>query len=106
MSFKSYIFALLEHMGRTMKSTQRRFDMTVKPIKTERDYQKALREIEKLWDAKPNTPKGDRLDVLVALVEAFERKHYEIAPPDPIEARSEERRVGKECRARWETDSE
>jgi HTH-type transcriptional regulator/antitoxin HigA len=60
--------------------------MTIKPIKTERDYQKALREIEKLWDAKPNTPKGDRLDVLVTLVEAFERKYYEIAPPDPIEA--------------------
>ena len=60
--------------------------MTIKPIKTERDYQKALREIEKLWDAKPNTPKGDRLDVLVTLVEAFERKHYKIAPPDPIEA--------------------
>jgi HTH-type transcriptional regulator / antitoxin HigA len=60
--------------------------MTIKPIKTERHHQKALREIEKLWDAKPNTPKGDRLDVLVTLVEAFERKHYEIAPPDPIEA--------------------
>jgi HTH-type transcriptional regulator / antitoxin HigA len=64
-----------------MKSTQRRFDMTLKPIKTERHYLEALREIEKLCDAKPNTPKGDRLDVLVTLVEAFERKHYEIAPP-------------------------
>ncbi len=42
--------------------------MTIKPIKTERDYQKALKEIEKLWDAKPNTAKGDRLDVLVTLV--------------------------------------
>lgn len=36
--------------------------MTITPIKTERDYQKALREIEKLWDAKPNTAKGDRLE--------------------------------------------
>lgn len=35
--------------------------MTIKPIKTERDYQKALKEIEKLWDAKPNTPKGDQV---------------------------------------------
>ena len=60
--------------------------MTIKPIKTERDYQKALKEIEKLWDAKPNTPKGDRLDVLVTLVEAYEQKHYRIDPPDPIEA--------------------
>jgi HTH-type transcriptional regulator / antitoxin HigA len=40
--------------------------MTIKPIKTERDYQKALKEIERLWDAKPNTAKGDRLDVLLA----------------------------------------
>ena len=60
--------------------------MTIKPIKTERDYQKALKEIEKLWDAKPNTAKGDRLDVLATLVEAYEQKHYTIEPPDPIEA--------------------
>jgi HTH-type transcriptional regulator/antitoxin HigA len=60
--------------------------MTIKPIKTERDHRKALKEIEKLWDAKPNTPTGDRLDVLVTLVEAYEQKHYRIDPPDPIEA--------------------
>jgi HTH-type transcriptional regulator/antitoxin HigA len=60
--------------------------MTIKPIKTERDYQNALREIEKLWDAKPNTAAGDRLDVLVTLVEAYEQKRYPIAPPDPVEA--------------------
>ncbi len=60
--------------------------MTIKPIKTERDYRKALKEIEGLWDAKPNTAKGDRLDVLVTLVEAYEQKHYRIEPPDPIEA--------------------
>jgi HTH-type transcriptional regulator/antitoxin HigA len=60
--------------------------MTIKPIKTERDHQKALKEIEKLWDAKPNTPKGDRLEVLVTLVEAYEQKHHRIEPPDPIEA--------------------
>jgi HTH-type transcriptional regulator/antitoxin HigA len=67
-------------------SKQKRSDMTIKPIKTERDYKKALKEIEKLWDAKPNTAKGDRLDVLVTLVEAYEQKHYRIDPPDPIEA--------------------
>jgi len=60
--------------------------MTIKPIKTERDYRTALKEIERLWDAKPNTPKGDRLEVLVTLVEAYERKHYKIEPPDPVEA--------------------
>lgn len=60
--------------------------MTIKPIKTERDYQNALKLIEKLWDAKPNTSKGDRLEVLVTLVEAYEQKHYKIEPPDAIEA--------------------
>jgi HTH-type transcriptional regulator/antitoxin HigA len=60
--------------------------MTIKPIKTERDHQKALREIEKLWDAKPNTEKGDRLEVLVTLVEGYGQKHYRVDPPDPIDA--------------------
>ena len=60
--------------------------MTIKPIKTERDYQKALKEIERLWDAKPNTPKGDRLEVLVTLVEAYEQRHYKVEPPDPVDA--------------------
>ncbi len=60
--------------------------MIIKPIKTERDYQNALKQIEKLWDAKPNTAKGDRLEVLVTLVEAYEEKHYKIEPPDAIEA--------------------
>jgi HTH-type transcriptional regulator/antitoxin HigA len=60
--------------------------MTIKPIKTERDYRKALKEIENLWDAKPNTSMGDRLDVLVTLVEAYEQKHHKFDPPDPIEA--------------------
>jgi HTH-type transcriptional regulator/antitoxin HigA len=60
--------------------------MTIKPIKTERDYHKALKEIEKLWDAKPNTSKGDRLDVLVTLVEAYEQRHHKVEPPDPVEA--------------------
>jgi len=60
--------------------------MTIRPIKTEGDYQKSLKEIERLWDAKPNTPKGDRLEVLVTLVEAYEQKHYKVEPPDPVEA--------------------
>ena len=60
--------------------------MRIKPIKTERDYRRALKEIDNLWDAKPNTSMGDRLDVLVTLVEAYEQKHYKVDPPDPIEA--------------------
>jgi HTH-type transcriptional regulator/antitoxin HigA len=49
--------------------------MEIATIKNQRDYQRALREIESLMDAKRNTPQGYRLDVLVTLVEAFERKH-------------------------------
>lgn len=60
--------------------------MDLRPIKTEADYQAALNEIEQLFDAALNTPEGDRLDVLTLLVEAYEEQHYDIAPPDPIEA--------------------
>lgn len=60
--------------------------MRIRPIKTEADYEEALAEIEKLWGAEENTPKGDRLDVLITLVEAFEREHHPIDPPDPVEA--------------------
>lgn len=60
--------------------------MNIKPIKNKTDYNNALEQIDKLWNAKPNTPKGDKLEILVTLVEAYEKKHYNIAPPDPIEA--------------------
>src|SRR5262245_59624065 len=60
--------------------------MDLRPIKTEADYEQALAEINTLFDAQPDTPEGDRLDVLVTLVEAYERKHYPIPPPDPIDA--------------------
>jgi len=60
--------------------------MEIKPIRTEADYEAALKEIEALFDAKANTPKGDRLEVLSILVEEYENKHYSIPHPDPIEA--------------------
>ncbi len=60
--------------------------MDIKPIKTEKYYNEALKEIESLMDADFNTPEGDKLDVLTTLVEAYEEKHYPIEPPDPIEA--------------------
>jgi len=60
--------------------------MEIRPIKTKRDYRRALNEIEGLMNAKRGTPDGDRLDVLVTLVQAFEAKHYPIDLPDPIEA--------------------
>jgi HTH-type transcriptional regulator/antitoxin HigA len=60
--------------------------MEIKPIRNEADYEAALREIEALFDAAPDTPEADRLDVLVALVEAYEARHHAIPAPDPIEA--------------------
>ncbi len=60
--------------------------MTIAPIKTTRDYDRALRRIEQLMDANPGTKNGDELDVLTTLVEAYEAKHQAICPPDPIEA--------------------
>src|SRR5262245_35622831 len=71
-------------------SMRRRFNkehsMDIRPIKTEADYQTALAEIERLFDAQPDTPEGDRLDVLTTLVEVYEADHEPIAAPDPIEA--------------------
>jgi HTH-type transcriptional regulator / antitoxin HigA len=60
--------------------------MDIAPLKNRRDYRQALKEIETLMQARRNTPEGDRLDVLVTLVEAWERKHYPLDLPDPIEA--------------------
>ncbi|WP_293127364.1 transcriptional regulator [Microcoleus sp. bin38.metabat.b11b12b14.051] len=60
--------------------------MELHPIRTETDYQKALREIASLFDAAPNTPECDRLDILSTLVEAYEKAHFPIAVPDPIAA--------------------
>jgi HTH-type transcriptional regulator / antitoxin HigA len=58
----------------------------VRPIRTKRDHEAALKEIERLWGAKTGTPDGDRLDVLATLVDAYEAEHYPMDPPDPIEA--------------------
>ncbi len=60
--------------------------MEIKPIKTEADYEAAMKEIEQLWGASYGSPEGDKLDVLVTLIEAYEEKHYPIPAPDPIEA--------------------
>ena len=60
--------------------------MDIKPIRTKADYRAALKEIETLMSARAHTPEGERLDVLVTLVEAYEKKHYPFDPPDPVEA--------------------
>ena len=58
----------------------------IKPIRNEDDYRDALHQIEILMNARENTPEGDQLDVLVTLVEAYERKTYPMDLPDPVEA--------------------
>ena len=61
--------------------------MEIRPIKTPTDYHAALQEIESLFNAVPNTPEGDRLDILATLVEAYEaQQHYDLPEPDPIAA--------------------
>ncbi len=58
----------------------------LKPIGNEKDYERALGEVEVLRGAKDGTPKGDRLDILAMLIESYETEHYPMDPPDPIEA--------------------
>lgn len=60
--------------------------MNIRPIKTEADYKAVLVEIDRLMDAEPDTPAGDRLDVLTTLAEAYEAKNHPIEEPDPVEA--------------------
>jgi HTH-type transcriptional regulator / antitoxin HigA len=58
----------------------------MKPIRSKRDHEAALQEVDRLWGAKAGTREGDRLDVLATLIDAYEAEHYPMDPPDPIEA--------------------
>jgi len=60
--------------------------MKLKPIKNKTQLKQAINRIDELWGAKPNTEKGDELDVLMLLVEKYEEEHYPIPPSDPVEA--------------------
>jgi len=60
--------------------------MDIKAIKTEKDYHQALVDIEALMQAQAGTAEGEKLDVLVTLVESYEKKHYPLDLPDPVEA--------------------
>jgi HTH-type transcriptional regulator / antitoxin HigA len=59
---------------------------TDRPIRTETDYAAAAAEVKRLWGAEPGTAEGDRLDLLLVLVSAYEDEHDAIVPPDPIDA--------------------
>lgn len=58
----------------------------LKPIRTESDHDAAMAEVERLWGAENGTPDGDRLDLLVTLIDAYEGRTFPIDAPDPIEA--------------------
>lgn len=58
----------------------------IQPIKTEKDYDAALQIIEGLWESEEGTAEGDRLDILITLVDAYEQMHHPIYPPDPVAA--------------------
>jgi HTH-type transcriptional regulator / antitoxin HigA len=57
----------------------------LRPIRTKRDYQAALKEAETLWHSPTGSKEADRVEVLVLLIEDYERKHFTIADPDPID---------------------
>lgn len=60
--------------------------MKIKPIKNKKDYQEALERLEKIFDAKPGTEKGDELEILTLLIDRYENDNFPIELPDPIEA--------------------
>ena len=60
--------------------------MNISPIKNETDYRNALKRLEIIFDAPIGTPEGDEADLLGLMVDDYERKHYPILAPDPIEA--------------------
>lgn len=60
--------------------------MTIKPIRNDEDLQAAFRRLETIFQAEADTPEADEMEVLVALIEAYENQRYPIAPPDPVDA--------------------
>jgi HTH-type transcriptional regulator / antitoxin HigA len=60
--------------------------MDIKPIKSESDYQNALKRLESIFDAKIGTRESDEADILALMVDEYEKKHFPIEAPDPIEA--------------------
>ena len=60
--------------------------MEIRPIKTEKDYEKSLKRLEDIFDAKSGSKEGDELEVLSILIDNYEKEFYQIALPDPIEA--------------------
>lgn len=60
--------------------------MTIKPIRNDNDLQAMFSQLEQVFQAQEGTPEADEMEVLVALIEAYENRHYPIGPADPVEA--------------------
>lgn len=73
-------------MPSTIRLTQTKFGMKLKVIRTEEDYQEALARLEKIFDSKPGSKNGDELEILSILIDQYEKEHFPIDLPDPIEA--------------------
>ncbi len=81
-----FLSDLLEITKNTMLLMQKTFNMEIKAIKTEQDYNQALKRLEIIFHAEIDSLEGDEAEVLSILIEKYEEKHYPIAMPDPIEA--------------------
>lgn len=69
-----------------IKLTQTKFKMNIVPIRTEKDYEKALERLEVIFDAKRGTKEGDELEILSILIDNYESEYFPIEMPDPISA--------------------
>lgn len=74
--------------------------MDIRPIRGEADYERALHRVEELWDSVEGSAESDELDILATLIEAYEREHYPVDLPDPIQAiKFRLEQAGKDLRA-------
>ena len=78
--------ALSEHTHNTIRLTQTKFKMNIRPIRNEADYKKALERLEVIFDSKKGTEEGDELEILAILIDNYENENFPIGMPDPISA--------------------
>lgn len=77
----------MEHIMNTTKSIRQKYKtMNLKPIRNNKDLEKAFERLELIFDAKYGSAEGDELEILSLLIENYENKHYPVGNPDPIEA--------------------
>lgn len=69
-----------------IRLTQTKFSMDISPIRNEKDYKKALKRLEVIFDAKRGTKEGDELEILAILIDNYENENFPVGMPDPISA--------------------